>query len=115
MSWVGVRRDISSLEALSLTLTFSLQEATGFPSSYADSDIRAIALADYLSRTAADFIRSRHMNASVESSDSGWHGPKGGVFNINSPGQQILPRTSAMVVDRLKRRQQLPSPYSIKP
>lgn len=95
-----------SLETLSLTLTFSSQEETGFPSSCASSDIRAISLADYLTRTAVGFIRSRHINASGESSDSGWHGPKGGVFNINSPGQQILPRTSAMVVDRLKGRQQ---------
>ncbi|KEQ94965.1 hypothetical protein AUEXF2481DRAFT_80025 [Aureobasidium subglaciale EXF-2481] len=73
-------------------------KTTGFPDEYATSDIRQIALADYLSRAAAAFIRSKHMDQSVGSGKSGWSGPKGGAFNINSPAQEVLPRTSALII-----------------
>jgi predicted ABC-class ATPase len=55
-------------------------------------------LADYLSRHAAAFIRTKHMDQSVGSGNSGWSGPKGGAFNINAPAQAVLPRTSALVL-----------------
>lgn len=72
------------------------QEA-GFPNDLTTSDVRIAALSDYLSRVAAQFIRDRHMDESLSGSGGGWSGPKGGVFHINAPGQEILPRTSAMV------------------
>jgi predicted ABC-class ATPase len=75
-----------------------VQKTTGFPDEYASSDIRQIALADYLSRHAAAFIRFKHMDQSVSSGNSGWSGPKGGAFNINAPAQEVLPRTSALVL-----------------
>ncbi|TKA47163.1 hypothetical protein B0A54_02641 [Friedmanniomyces endolithicus] len=40
-------------------------------------------------------IRAKHLDQNV-SGGGGWSGPKGGAFNINSPGQEILPRTSAV-------------------
>ncbi|KAG9524541.1 hypothetical protein KCV07_g1818, partial [Aureobasidium melanogenum] len=73
-------------------------KTTGFPDEYVASDIRQIALADYLSRTAAAFIRTKHMDQSVGSGNSGWSGPKGGAFTINTPAQEVLPRTSALIV-----------------
>lgn len=75
-----------------------LQKTTGFPDEFAATDIRQIALADYLSRTAAAFIRTKHMDQSVGSGNSGWSGPKGGAFTINAPAQEVLPRTSALVL-----------------
>jgi predicted ABC-class ATPase len=38
------------------------------------------------------------MDHSVGSGNSGWSGPKGGAFNINAPAQEVLPRTSALVL-----------------
>lgn len=71
--------------------------ATGFPDDYLQSDIRKIALCDYVTRAAADFIRTKHLNRDVQGSGGGWSGPKGGAFNINDAGQAVLPRTSAMI------------------
>jgi hypothetical protein len=79
-------------------LSDQVQKTTGFPDEYAASDIRQIALADYLSRAAAAFIRTKHMDQSVGSGNSGWSGPKGGAFTINAPAQEVLPRTSAFVL-----------------
>jgi predicted ABC-class ATPase len=79
-------------------LSDRVQKTTGFPDEYAASDIRQIALADYLSRAAAAFIHTKHMDQSVGSGNSGWSGPKGGAFNINAPAQEVLPRTSAFVL-----------------
>ncbi|KAH0337352.1 hypothetical protein KCU81_g8118, partial [Aureobasidium melanogenum] len=73
-------------------------KTTGFPDEYAATDIRQIALADYLSRNAAAFIRKKHMDQSAGSGNSGWSGPKGGAFAINTPAQEVLPRTSALIV-----------------
>ncbi|KAI4723085.1 hypothetical protein E4T48_00752, partial [Aureobasidium sp. EXF-10727] len=73
-------------------------KTTGFPNEFAASDVRQIALADYVSRAAATFIRNKHMNQSVGSGNSGWSGPKGGAFTINAPAQEVLPRTSALIV-----------------
>lgn len=71
---------------------------TGFSEFLAESDVRTIALADYLTGTAAICIGKKHMDDSLTGSEGGWAGPKGGAFNINAPGQAILPRTSAMVM-----------------
>lgn len=70
---------------------------TGLPNEYLQSDTRKVALSDYVTRAAADFIRSKHLNRDVQASGGGWSGPKGGAFNINDAGQAVLPRTSAMI------------------
>ncbi|KAM3414205.1 hypothetical protein BST61_g10863 [Cercospora zeina] len=70
---------------------------TGFPTRYLDSDIRRIALCDFVSRVAGTIIQSRHLNDNVKGTGGGWSGPKGGAFSICMPGQEILPRTSAIL------------------
>lgn len=69
---------------------------TGLPDAYLASEISKIALCDFVTRVAADMIRSKHLDRNIDS-NGGWSGPKGGAFNINSPGQEVLPRTSAMI------------------
>ncbi|KAK4574247.1 hypothetical protein LTR86_002008 [Recurvomyces mirabilis] len=70
---------------------------TGLPDEYLQSDIRRIALCDFITRVCAPLIRARHLDQNVSGGKSGWSGPKGGAFNINAPGQEILPRTSALI------------------
>ncbi|KAF2487434.1 hypothetical protein BDY17DRAFT_306819 [Neohortaea acidophila] len=72
-------------------------QETGLPNDYLASDIRKVAACDLITRVAADVIRERHMNRGIGDGNVGWSGPKGGAFNINSPGQEVLPRTSAMI------------------
>lgn len=72
-------------------------EQTGFPSDYFRSEIRKVALCDFITRTAASIIRDKHLNRNVGGGNGGWSSPKGGAFNINAPGQEVLPRTSAIV------------------
>lgn len=69
---------------------------TGFPSEYLQSEIRRVALCDYVTRTAASIIRDKHLDRNVGGGNGGWSSPKGGAFNINAPGQEVLPRTSAI-------------------
>lgn len=71
---------------------------TGLPDDYLQNDQRRIALCDFVTRVCADAIRSKHMHQSLQGG-GGWKAPKGGAFNINAPGQEILPRTSAVVVE----------------
>lgn len=70
---------------------------TGFPDLYLQTDIRRIALADMVTRYAAAYITAQHFNNNVGEANGGWSGPKGGAFNINAPGQEVLPRTSAVI------------------
>lgn len=70
---------------------------TGFPSEYFESEIRRIALCDFVTRTTASIIRDKHLDKNVGSGNGGWSSPKGGAFNINAPGQEVLPRTSAII------------------
>ncbi|KAK3069318.1 hypothetical protein LTR53_012421 [Teratosphaeriaceae sp. CCFEE 6253] len=70
---------------------------TGLPSGYLQSDVRRIALCDFVTRACAALIRAKHLDQNVSGGGGGWSGPKGGAFNINSPGQEVLPRTSAMI------------------
>lgn len=70
---------------------------TGFPSAYLQSEIGKVALCDFLTRTAASIIRDKHLDRNVGDSNGGWSSLKGGAFNINAPGQEVLPRTSAIV------------------
>ena len=53
------------------------------------------AVKDFLTRSAADLIRAKGMDANLPG--SGWSGPKGGAFNINAPGQEILERSSCVI------------------
>ncbi|CAJ2509907.1 Uu.00g058070.m01.CDS01 [Anthostomella pinea] len=72
---------------------------TGLPGEYLLTDIRRIALCDFVTRVCADLIRVKHLDQNAASSDGGggWSGPKGGAFNINAPSQEVLPRTSTMI------------------
>ncbi|SMR53552.1 unnamed protein product [Zymoseptoria tritici ST99CH_3D1] len=70
---------------------------TGLPDHYLDSDIRRIALCDFVSRVAGTIIQTKHLDQSVSGTNGGWSGPKGGAFAFCRPGQEILPRTSAMI------------------
>ena len=70
---------------------------TGLPKEYLQSHIRKIALCDYVTRVAADLIRLKHLDRNIGESNGGWSGPKGGAFNVNAPGCEVLPRSSAMI------------------
>ncbi|KAF2173890.1 hypothetical protein M409DRAFT_16159 [Zasmidium cellare ATCC 36951] len=70
---------------------------TGFPKEYLDSDVRRIALCDFVSRIAGSIIQAKHLDRNVGNSNGGWSGPKGGAFSICMPGTEILPRTSAVI------------------
>ena len=70
---------------------------TGFPSKYLQSAVGRVALCDFLTRTTASILRDKHLDKNVGSSNGGWHSVKGGAFNINAPGQEVLPRTSALI------------------
>ena len=58
--------------------------------------VHRVATADFVTRLAADFIRSKSLDRN-ESGKGGWAGPKGGAFNINAPGQEVLERTSCVI------------------
>ena len=70
---------------------------TGLPDEYLLSDIRRIALCDFITRVCASLIRAKHLDQNVNGGKSGWSGPKGGSFNSNAPGQEVLPRTSVLL------------------
>lgn len=70
---------------------------TRFPSEYCQSHIRRTALCDFVSRAAGSLISAKHLDRNVGNANGGWSGPKGGAFSINMPGQEILPRTSALI------------------
>ena len=67
----------------------------GFPEDAIDTHSKRVAVGDFLTRIAAGVIREKHMDESI-SGGSGWSGPKGGSFNINAPGQEILLRSSCV-------------------
>ena len=52
---------------------------TGLPDAYLESDIRKIALCDFVTRVAADVIRSKHLDRNVSNPGGGWSGAKGNV------------------------------------
>lgn len=72
-------------------------EETGLPDEYLQTDIRRIAVADFVTRVCAGLIRAKHLDRSIDGAKGGWSGPKGGAFSINAPGQEVLPRTSAII------------------
>ncbi|KAI9840187.1 MAG: hypothetical protein M1837_001859 [Sclerophora amabilis] len=72
---------------------------SGFPEDFVRTKVRSRALGDYVSRIAAESIRIRHMDEKVSGlgGGGGWSGSKGGTFNLDSPGQEILERTSCVI------------------
>ncbi|KAK3051326.1 hypothetical protein LTR09_007349 [Extremus antarcticus] len=72
-------------------------QETGLPDDYLGSDARKIAVGDFVTRVAAEFIRTKHLDENLGHSNGGWSGPKGGAFNLNACGQEVLPRTSAVI------------------
>lgn len=50
---------------------------TGLPDGYLNSDARKIAVCDFVTRVAANFIRSKHLDHNIGDSNGGWSGPKG--------------------------------------
>lgn len=70
-------------------------EVAGFPTRYTQDEASCIALRDYLSRLAAAAIRNHDMDVGM--GGKGWGGPKGGAFNIDAPGQEVLNRTSCVL------------------
>lgn len=70
---------------------------TRLPDHVLQSDVSRIALCDFVSRIAGALIQSKHLDQSIAKTGGGWSGPKGGAFSINAPGQEIIPRTSALI------------------
>ncbi|KAJ8605755.1 hypothetical protein MRB53_041312 [Persea americana] len=70
---------------------------SGLPQEYLTSEIHKIALCDFVTRKATASIRGNSLDRNLSKGKGGWSGPKGGAFNINSCGQEILPRTSALI------------------
>ncbi|RUS24632.1 hypothetical protein BC938DRAFT_473299, partial [Jimgerdemannia flammicorona] len=54
-----------------------------------------VALADYLTRMIWDYVHSQGLD--IREAGGGWSGQKGGEFNIDKPGQQVLQRNSVVV------------------
>jgi len=69
--------------------------AAAFPKELLASRVRRTALADYLSRTLRCECDERSYGAKQEG--HGWGGAKGGQIEVDSPGQQVLERTSVVV------------------
>ncbi|KAG0144401.1 hypothetical protein CROQUDRAFT_660072 [Cronartium quercuum f. sp. fusiforme G11] len=69
-----------------------------WPSQLYSSPIRRIALADWLTRRLASSIKPQN-GAGPSQISGGWHGPKGGDFTIDIPGEQVLERTACRFDD----------------
>ena len=65
---------------------------TGIPEAV-DRDHR-VAIADFVTRLAADYIRSKALDQNANG--HGWSGPKGGAFGINAPGQEVCPCSNGL-------------------
>lgn len=50
---------------------------TGLPDAYLESDVRRVALCDFITRVAADMIRAKQMDQNIGNANKGWSGPKG--------------------------------------
>lgn len=55
---------------------------TGMPGGFLDSDIRRIALCDFVTRVAASIIRSKHLHRNIGDANGGWSGPKGKLEDV---------------------------------
>ncbi|EME42412.1 hypothetical protein DOTSEDRAFT_54783 [Dothistroma septosporum NZE10] len=70
---------------------------TGLPDQYLASDVRRIALCDFVSCVAGRLIQTKRLDQSIGKANGGWSGPTGGAFSINAPRQEMIPRTSALM------------------
>lgn len=55
---------------------------TGLPDEYLSSHAKKIAVCDFVTRVAADFIRSKHLDRNIGDANGGWSGPKGWGVNL---------------------------------
>ena len=56
-------------------------QETGLPDVYIESDVRRVALCDFVTRVAADLIRSKHLDRNIGDANGGWSGPKGELMH----------------------------------
>nr|OQO28208.1 hypothetical protein B0A51_03996 [Rachicladosporium sp. CCFEE 5018] len=68
----------------------------GFPTRYLKSEVHKIALCDYVTRRCAALITAKSTESDATRSE-GWSVTRRTAFNINAPGQEVLPRSSAIV------------------
>eukprot|EP01024_Parvocaulis_polyphysoides_P016807 TRINITY_DN1746_c0_g1_i1.p1 TRINITY_DN1746_c0_g1~~TRINITY_DN1746_c0_g1_i1.p1 ORF type:complete len:353 (-),score=67.14 TRINITY_DN1746_c0_g1_i1:111-1169(-) len=72
-------------------------EVVGIPQQYWNSKIRRIALADFLTRTFGDAVSSA--GGDIRRDAGGWQSAKGGDMTVDMPGQNVIERTSMMIMD----------------
>lgn len=63
--------------------------------------ISALLLWQTTFKDCRQFHCPKNMSESLNVAEGGWSGPTGGAFNISAHGQEVLPRTSAMVNDKV--------------
>nr|CEL67055.1 TPA: ATPase, putative [Neospora caninum Liverpool] len=73
------------------------QSHAQFPKNLFESEIRNIALCDFLTRAFHHAIQKSGMDQAAEG--GGWHGSKGGDIRIDQPSQHVLRRTSMIVTE----------------
>ncbi|PFH33181.1 putative ATPase [Besnoitia besnoiti] len=73
------------------------QRHAQFPRRLFESEIRNIALCDFLTRAFHQAIRRSGIDQAAES--GGWHGSKGGDIRIDQPSQHVLRRTSIIITE----------------
>eukprot|EP00920_Eleutheroschizon_duboscqi_P007018 GHVT01016272.1.p1 GENE.GHVT01016272.1~~GHVT01016272.1.p1 ORF type:complete len:646 (-),score=22.36 GHVT01016272.1:1381-3318(-) len=71
------------------------QDDARFPAELWNSNIRNVALCDYLTRRFSEATKKSGID--VANSGHGWSAAKGGDIQIVNPGQYVLPRTSIVV------------------
>lgn len=64
---------------------------------FMEDEVRMVALCDWMTREAAEHMQSGVLNTTLREVRGRPHGIRGGVFGINAPGQQVLPRTSCII------------------
>ncbi|TPX53720.1 hypothetical protein PhCBS80983_g06209 [Powellomyces hirtus] len=69
------------------------QSLAGFPLSLFSTRTRRAATEDYVTRRIAEHVMHRSLNV-ANAGGGGWHGSKGADIHIDTPGQQVLERTS---------------------
>ncbi|KND00312.1 uncharacterized protein SPPG_09212 [Spizellomyces punctatus DAOM BR117] len=73
------------------------QESARFPADLFRTPVRRVALEDYITRQISTHVRSNKLHTPSNAGGGGWHGPKGADINIDTPGQQVLERTSLSI------------------
>ncbi|KAI5848892.1 hypothetical protein BZA05DRAFT_339694 [Tricharina praecox] len=70
--------------------------ATGIPMEVYGNSARVIAFTDYVNRQIVSLVKQWRLD--IAGSSGGYHGPKGGDFDIYKPRQQILERSSCVLL-----------------